>query len=234
MKNVLILVMSAQREPWGQLIDAQRATWDSVELPGCITLYYCGAPKGGRSMTIYSEHDEHLCNLGRRTLEAYQHAVTIPGWDYVARVHSSTYVHKQRLLERCQSLPDTGVVRGVVCDYKPGHPFMWGGGHYIYSRDTLTALVAGSDGWDHVAMEDVAQSELAVRLGMVLQQGESCAIDLDPQGYMCTVYGGKDTSFTFTDFADTKKLTDQYFFRVKHDPDRRVDVRIMNSLFQTL
>lgn len=236
MKQTLILVLSALRSPWLAMLQKQQATWDTVAHPQTRTVYYVGASAARfEGNVLYSAIDEHLHNIGRRTVEALEFALTLP-WDYLARAHSSTYVHKRRLVEFTAGLPATGALMGLETPGPGGAPYLWGGGHYVMSRDVVELLIAHKARWDHGQMEDVAMSRLAASLGVAFGRGRSASIDWKPglAGASCTVCNGKLGGCDFTDFRDLDKYDDQFFWRCKHDPDRQIDLRAMELLFQNL
>ncbi len=235
--NVLILVMSARREPWGALMDASLETWDAMDHPQTQTLYYCGNVKEGQEhpKAFHSRHmSEHLHDLSARTMEALRHSLTLP-WDFMARPNSSCYVHKVNLVNHIETLPATGLMQGLVTTgFEPN--FMWGGGQYIFSRDVIERMVANRQKWNDQIQEDEALSRLALDTGIAFNgNGKLASIDSaagSPE-FRCLFYGGGE-SFTFTDFADLSKASNQHFFRLKQDHDRTIDVRIMHELKERL
>lgn len=237
MKTVLIFVLASHNPPYGEMIKTAMDTWDADPLDGTRTVHYCGMPipSGGDTDRVISfPVCEDLKTIGRKNLMAYRRALEWP-WDYMARTSQSTYVHKRRLLERVQGLPDSGLVQGIqagptwVCGVN--RPFLWGGGQFIFSRDMVEAFVVNRSRWRHDLMEDVATSELTQDCGFELNtKGIFCSIDKQPDGWLLLSLNGKP-GFTFTDFSElTTKADDQYFFRVKHDPDRSVDHVVMRLL----
>lgn len=240
MKTVLIFVLSSHRPPYAAMIDTSMHTWDAQPVEGTRTVFYCGAPVGGDTERVISfPVDEDYNTISRKNMLAYEWALRLP-WNYMARVNASCYVHKRRLLEHVQTLPDAGVMRGVVAapTYHCGvtRPFMWGGGQFIMSRDVVAAMVENKELCRHDLMEDVAMSELAQECGFTIDgRGMFSSIDKQDAGtWMALAYNGAVESFEFTDFAELSRLTDQFYIRVKHDPDRRVDAEVMRLLAQHL
>lgn len=235
MKTVLIYVLSSRKAPYGSMIQTAMDTWDDEPLDGTRTIYYCGRPVGGNTERVMSfpENDE-LLSVGRITLAAFAHALRDLPWDYIARPNISCYVRKRRLLDHCQELPDRGVIQGIVAmpTYHCGvqRPFLWGGGQYILSRDVVENLVGQQSKWRHDLMEDVAMSELAQDCGHTLSNGMMCSINKkNGDGWNLLAYNGK-SGFDFTDWKEVSKADDQFYFRVKHDPDRNVDAAVMRLL----
>lgn len=233
MKHTLILVLSAIRKPWGAMMEKQMSTWDSIEHSNTTTLYYVGNEGTPGPKVFVSGLDEGLRNIGRRTIEAYEHALTIPGWTHLARPHSSCYVHKRKLAEYVDALPDVDVMYGLQADTIHGESFLAGCGHYLFSRDVIARLVEHKDKWDHSIMEDNAVSKLSKSIGIPWGKIKTCSIDPYPGGgWQCIAYHGLP-GISFTDFNDLNKL-DQCFYRVKYDPDRSVDLKLMDELFKHL
>lgn len=235
--TVLILVMSAQKEPWGSLMNAQMETWDKDEHPQTRTIYYVGGgipanwkpvTRWEESQTFYSDISENLEDVSRRTIEAFEETLRFENWDYMARVHSSTYVHKDNLVKFCHTLRRHNVLCGLKTDGV--NPFLWGGGHYIFSRDVIHAMVNNKDAWNHTVMEDLSITQMAELLDIPITHGHTATINLQRDGsYLCFVYGHGE-NFTFRDFSEINKADGHFFFRVKHDPDRSQDIRIMHEL----
>lgn len=227
--KVLILVMSARREPWGALMDAQMETWDSEDHPQAQTLYYIGKSDIPWTPRVFSspELGEELEDISPRTIEAFKKSLDYE-WEYMARVHSSTYVHKDNLVKFCHRLPRHKVIRGVMTGGE--NPFMWGGCHYIFSRDVIFSFVANKNRWNTKVMEDSSITELCQTLDLPLtSEGWSATINMNENDYTCLLYNHGE-SFTFTDFEDINKAQPHFFFRVKQDLRRYEDVRIMHEL----
>ncbi len=235
--NVLILVLSARRPPWGSLMDCQLETWDSEEHPQTRTIYYCGKSKNvpswpdeEQSCIFYSPTlTEELYDVSPRTIEAFEKALELE-WDYLARPHSNTYLHKRNLVKFCETLPKENVLCGIMTEGEK--PFIWGGCHYLFSRDVIEAMVFNKDKWNRNVMDDGSITQMANDLGITISQGHSATINLMPDGsYLVMVYGHGE-NFAFKDFNDINKAEGHFFFRCKHDPDRSVDLRIMRELHQ--
>jgi hypothetical protein len=229
--NVLILVLSARREPWNHLMDCQMETWDSEDHPHTHTIYYCGKSQDGVNSTrlFYSPNlTESLEDVSLRTLEAFEMALSISSWDYLARPHSSTYVHKRNLVKFCETLHIENVICGIMTSGEK--PFIWGGGHYIFSRDVIERMVANKDKWNRNVMDDQSITLMAEELGILVTQGHTTTVNLQPDGSFLTLVYGHGDNFTFTDFEDFNKAEGHFFVRCKHDPDRTQDLRIMREL----
>lgn len=222
------------------MIKTSQETWDAEPLEGTRTVYYCGRPRviPNTDRVIDFEIEEDYNTISHKNLLAFRWALSNGNWDYMARVNSSCYVHKRRLLEHVQGLPETGVMKCIVSDPTPAcgvsRQFAWGGGQFIFSRDLISAFVLNSDKWRHDLMEDVAMSELAQDCGFTLDStGKFCSVNRTEKGWTLLTYNGKP-GFEFTDFAELAKADDQHFFRCKYDPDRNVDAEWMRKLKEHL
>lgn len=229
--RVLILVLSAMREPWGEMLETQKETWDSVEHPQTSTVYYVGMnPFTFIDQNIfYSKfHDEELERVSARTLEAFNWSL-IHDWDFVARAHSSTYVHKKNLVDFIRTLSMTNTLCGLMTT--GDNPFMWGGGGFIMSRDVIEKFVTHPEAWNLGIMEDNSITEAARKLDIPLNgSGRMASINMMPNGTnLCMTYGLGE-SFNFVDYADIHKAGPHYFWRCKQDLRRHEDLRIMREL----
>lgn len=231
MKTVLVYVLSSGEHPFPLLARTSLGTWDSVVVPGVETMFFSNrVPEYPKLVCL--DVPESLMTMGRKCLLAYKWALENKQWDYMARVNASCYVRKAMLADYCQSLPGLNLFRGVMTG-KADSPdaFMWGGAHYIMSRDVVKLFVDNADKWDHSTMEDVSMTRLARRLGIPLDgTGRAASINKKPDHWLCLCFNGKTGGFEFRDFAEMKKLDDQHFIRVKQDGARHLDVHIMNEL----
>lgn len=229
--NVLILVLSARREPWGSLMNTQMETWDKEDHPQTRTLYYCGkSDQPSTDKVFYSPTlTESLEDVSPRTIEAFEEAINLPWhWDYLARPHSSTYVHKSNLVTFCERNPYGNAVYGI----KTGgdKPFLWGGAHYIFSRDVIEKMVAYRRKWNRNIMDDNSLTEMVDMLHVDVWGGHSATINFQPDGSYLTLVYGHGENYTTNNLEDMSKLDGHFFVRCKHDPDRTVDLRIMREL----
>jgi len=165
-------------------------------------------------------------------MEAYEHALTIPGWDFMARTHSSTYVHKRNLVDFCETLHRKNQLCGLLVT--GDRPFLWGGGSYIMSRDVIEQFVANKDRWNMAIMEDNGMTDLANEIGIPLNgKGRMASIDQHGTEYLVTTYGVGE-GFTFTDWDDVNKLQPHHYIRCKQDLRRHEDLMIFRQLHKHL
>jgi len=216
-------------------MDCSMETWDAGNHPQTQALYYIGKSNQEWNGNIFSspQFDEELERVAPRTMEAYEHALTIPDWDFLARTHSSTYVHKRNLVEFCETLPTENLLSGLLVTGE--RPFLWGGGSYIMSRDVIEQLVAAKDRWNNNIMEDGSITDLANELGIPLNgKGRMASIDGQSDGsYQVTTYGVGE-GFTFSNWDDVNKLQPHFYIRCKQDLRRHEDLVIFRQLHKHL
>ena len=232
MKKVLILVISADVHPYEEMINTSLKTWDSIEVPNCETIFYCGqSNKKDTDKVIYLPIKDGLFQMGYKTILALEWALRNKEFDYIARVNSSCYVRKDLLVDHCQALPTENLMQGLVTESCYGIDYCWGGGQYIISRDLVKQVVTHKSLWNHKIIEDVSISDLITRIGVPLNgDGNAYSINKTDNGWSAFVYGVGE-NMEFTDFSDLKQLESQYFIRVKQDGNRPMDKIVMENLY---
>jgi hypothetical protein len=231
MKTVLILVLSHDKHPYDRMVDTALDTWDSVDVEGTQTVFYFDGTRHNKEKFIYLNVDSGILSMGRKTLAAFEYVLNNYKFDYIARVHSSIYVQKERLIEYVQTLPDKDFFAGSVADSANQFKYIWGGTGFIISHDVINKIVLNKIHWQHKYMEDESMSRLVNWLSITFSPGKAGAIDNMGENWRCISYGGE--SISFTDFSDLKKLN-HHFYRVKQDGKRWVDEFIMKELFRAL
>lgn len=236
MKKVLILVVSVQSPPYGKMIETSLKTWDSIEVEGVETVFYCGRPlKEDSDKIIYIDVvDSGYSAMGHKMLAAFDWALIFKEFDYIARVNSSCYVNKKELIAHVQTLPDKNVFECLTVAADNGkEKWSWGGGQFILSKDVIQLILDNRHNWDHSKMEDMALGYLMNYLNVPYKDGKACSIDkLDNGKWRCMSYGSE--SFEFNDFSEVAEKSKNYFYRVKQDYDRNMDEYVMNELFKYL
>ena len=122
MSRVRILVLSSRVPPYHALHEAQRQTWDSVEVEGVETDYY-----------FANNWTETYTEFG----PALDRALQQP-WAHLFRTNSSSYVDKRKLLEFSAALPTERCYCGGI-GYMRGVSYCSGSG-LILSRDAVRVL----------------------------------------------------------------------------------------------
>lgn len=242
-KRVLCLVLSTDKDWYGNLYRASRETWDSQEIEGVETVFYfaryCSlSVDPSDPKVLRTDSDDDFFSMGRKTLAAFEWALVNREFDYVFRANASLYIDKLGLAKYCQDWPEQNLALGVVaeCGEFEGEkfPFMWGPG-YMLSRDVVQKVVDNAALWNHRMMDDNAISYLLRTIGIPLDnRGSMASIALRNNGYEFTYYeNGAGGGAFMTDLADLpRRLPDQFAFRVKDDADRDNDVRLMKELHE--
>lgn len=234
-KKVLILVLSSDFIPYSTMIETSKKTWDSIDVPGCETIFYCSMkdnPNFRQSEKVmYFDVNNGLFDMGYKNLAMFEWALKNKEFDYVARLNASCYCDKEKLVEYVQTIPDENVFAGAEAQSVHGFYYLWGGAQYIISRDVIQKIVDNKREWQHILMEDEAISMLVKGLHIPYTEGYSGAIDNMGDHWRCISYGGE--SITFTNFSDLKRLN-HHFYRVKCDGRRYMDAFIMEELDRVL
>lgn len=240
--KVLIYVLSCHEPPYGQMIQTSMDTWDRDPVPGVETKFYCGHPIpngfaywNSPDRIVSVPVNESYANIGYKNIEAFRRSLEWD-WDFMARPNASCYVHKERLYEYCKTLFPYERVMGIMADASPqcrvDRPFLWGGGQIIVSRDVAEAIVRNAYLWRHDLMEDVALGELIQDMGYSIDNTlPSCSINKGDGDWTLIAYNGESKHGSFDEIIKDAK---QFFFRIKHDPDRSVDAEVMRMLKEKL
>lgn len=235
MKRVLVFVLSCNFPPWNRLMKVSMETWDSEQVYDVLTVYYHGYPFGEPNAKVLQlPIPEGYYSINEKNIMAFRESLSWQ-WDYMARVNASCYVHKRRLLDHVQRLPDNGVFQCVLADPTPhcgiNQKWPWGGMQFIFSRDVVRNMVANSGHIRNDLMEDAALGELARVSGYQLDgSGLGCSINRNGSGWYAVSYGMEGTK-NFTEFED---IPGHHFFRVKCEKDRSMDEYVMRQLKQHL
>ena len=239
MKTCLIMVLSSTEEQYEKLHQTSKRTWDYTDEPGTETIYYFGEfNKHNTDKEIYFPIEEKLYNIGHKNLMAFEWALNTKTWDYIVRLNSSAYVHKKRLMQYLQELPDNNLFSGLTV---PGPPrYVWGP-FIIMSRDVVQKFIDNKHLWNHSAVEDQSMGYLADNLHIPYHTLRACSINKKDNGWSCN--SNITHSYTFTHFAEVSKDYWNFLFRCKTqlpylyvDPtyDRADDHHAMHQLYQYL
>ena len=119
--KILILVLSCKKPPYDTLYEAQRRTWDSVDVSGVVTRYF------------WCDEVAVMPGVFRRTLDDSVDLM----WDFIFRMNSSSYVDKVMLKAFAETLPRERCYCGI-----DGGGFASGSGFFL-SRDMVEVLRRG-------------------------------------------------------------------------------------------
>lgn len=232
MKKALIMVLSSDWPPYDKMITTSQQTWDSINVNGVDSVFYCSkSDKQDSDKIIYlPTAGNGLYDIGKKTVLAFEWALKNKDFDYLSRPQANGYINKKELIKYVQTLPDKNVFATLEVPASPR--WGWGVGTLL-SRDVVQTIVNNKDKWDHRQMEDVAMSQLVDKLGIPWTKAKACSIDKMPDGWRCIVYGGGE-SFSFKDFSEIVKAEGHFFFRCKQDYNREEDAFVMKELFKYL
>lgn len=206
-------------------------TWDSFEVEGVETVYYCGAPKKDNTeKVIYFDIREGYDTMGYKMLDAFEWALKKKEFEYIARVNSSCYVDKKELIKYVQTLESDKAFAGV--EIKDKVNWCWGGMQFVISKDVIQSIVDNKDKYNHSLMEDMALSHLVKEIGFEFTEGKGCSIDKLEKSWRLMAYNSCE-AFEFTDFNKVKG-NGNFFYRVKQDGNRKMDKYLMEQLFEVL
>jgi len=149
MKNVLVMVLSADVGIYKQLIQAIRQTWGSKTNQNFNIIYYYGRipghipPPNGvlqTSDTLICDCDECLEYISYKTILAYKYVYNNFKFDYTFRCCCGSYIVPNELMRFVDNKPMEKFYCGVIGD--PGSPrqFCSGSGYFL-SRDLVKVVV---------------------------------------------------------------------------------------------
>lgn len=205
--KVLIMVLSSRQSPYGQLIDAQLKSWDSVFVDNIAVTYYYGHPwikqsmSQGRSGSLALPCSDDYNMMHWKFKLALDH-IWDWEWDFIFRTNSSTYIRKEKIYEFLKDKPREKYYAG-----ENGGGYASGTGA-ILSRDCADII-------RNQFTEDPSPSEDSL-IGTYLQRN---GIFVQP--------GPKRLHFNF----DEDKILEADYYRCKSpDNDRTKDIYAMNEL----
>lgn len=116
--KILIMVLSCLKPPYDRLEEAQRKTWDSIEVEGVRTVYYYGED----FLMMHKPFKDALI----KELDN--------DWDFLFRTNSSSYVDKNLLVEYLKDTPKENTYIG-------NRESQCSGAGFIISKDIARVLV---------------------------------------------------------------------------------------------
>lgn len=203
MTRIIILVLSCRQPPYNRLHEAQRRTWDSIEVSDVTTCYYW-CDDLTRASRLLREELDRVWGLD---------------WDYLFRTNASSYVDKDRLLEHARWLPRERYYQGI-----DGGGFASGSGFFL-SRDLAMILRASLPNEHPELVEDEVVAEV-LRPHHVINQPGAERIDFWPRPMI--VRQRAEISF-----STETLIHDAYHIRCKSDTaDREKDIMAMEEVHQ--
>lgn len=229
--RILILVVSADFAPYDRMIETSLNTWDSIDVHGVETVFYCGESlKADTDKIVYLPVRDSLQSMGYKDILIFKWALQNKQFDYVVRVNSSCYVDKFELVEYIKTLPTENLFACAEV-VGGGRKWAWGGYQFIMSRDVVEKIIENKDKWDHSVMEDMAMSGLVADIGIPYTPIKACSINRYGEGWL--LISSDNNNIAFNDFNELS-LCGQAMYRVKQDGKRSEDKTIMEELFRCL
>jgi hypothetical protein len=206
--RILILVQATKIEPWHSIIEAQKATWDSIHEGGVDTLYYYSGEEqciNDKDLYLKCPHEADMNNYRFKLALDYLYDSNDPRYDYIFRTNASSYVDKKRLKEWLMDKPRTNFYCGI-----DGGGFASGCG-FALSTDLVNILRT---------IDDYPTTSEDCLIGVYL---ERAGIKVTP--------GAQRHDYYFT--GGEIPLT--YHYRCKSDTeDRTKDIKAFNHLYAIL
>lgn len=217
--KIIILILSSENKPYDMLEKVIRETW-AREYPDNVEIYYYYG--GDRNYIdgdkIYSNSEENIYNIGRKTINAFEF-LSNKDYDYIFRTNSSSYVNIEYLLEYIKDKPNNMFYHGVIGHYEPENFNFVSGSGYIISRDLIDLVIENKDKWDHSFpnADDVSIAKLLNSFGVVATSGVRIDLGSYRSGYSI-------------EHLTKQEFDNNYHFRCKCD-DRNDDILIMEKLY---
>lgn len=221
MNRILIMVLSYDESPYKELMQAQQASWDSVEVEGIDTIYYHGSLAAGDKVTcsvliknaIWSREVQFKCTdayyLMSKKLKKCLEYVKDWDYDYIFRTNSSSYICKQKLKEFAETLPKEKLYAGwTFTDSEDFGGKCASGAGFWLSRDTAEILRNEIDP-DFEMEEDVYCGRILRKHGIVAIDDRS-RFDVGP------VVSGVPTDRYHYRFKNKNRLMDAENMKVLH------------------
>lgn len=146
--NVLIMVLSSKKPPYDMLEQAQRETWDSVNVEGVSTYYYYG----------------NDYNMMHHAFKLALQEVWDKNWDVIFRTNSSTYVRKDRIKKYVESIDLSG---SLYSGFSTGE--MISGTGILLNRNTASILLHELDEYPSPS-EDCLIGSILIKHGVYPKQ----------------------------------------------------------------
>lgn len=210
--RILILVLANKQHPFDKIVEAQKKTWDSIEVEGVDTIYYYSGDEykqEGKDLTVKCSNDYNMMHY-RLKLALDWIFDRDSAYDYIFRTNASSYVNKEKLKEHIKELPQTKVYNGRL-----GGGFASGAG-FTLSTDLVNVLRQ---------MDDYPSDSEDCLIGVYLQRAGIQPTDATRWDY-----------WPYHESHDDRMKSPYLFhYRCKSDDlDRTKDVLAMNKIHHLL
>lgn len=205
--KILILVLSYKSFPFDKFLETQMGTWDDIKHPDIDVLYYHSGRATDNREVITSCTDDY--NMMHYKLKLALEQIDYHKYDLIFRTNSCSYIHKERFLEVCKTLPLTNCYAG----YQNGD-YISGAGIF-FSPDVLDIVRDGLTDTPHPAEDVLIGDILRGRVPMINDNSRvDSAISSIPNydGYHFRFKTSNDQLGRMNDIENMKKLH-EYFTR---------------------
>jgi hypothetical protein len=209
--KIIILVLSADFEPYISLINCIKETWASKVYPEIEIYYYYGGSEKFeiRNNEIFCPIQEKLENIGYKTIMTFDWLLKNKDFDYIFRTNASSYINQKKLIDFIKDKPKEKFCSGIIGNYN-GINFISGSGYFL-SKDIVELVINNSNIWDHQVLDDVS-------LGKILNR------------FNIKLYSAKRLDIGTIDDQSLDNYINHYHFRCKC-LDRNDDIKIMKKIY---
>ena len=183
--KIIILVLSYNDDGlYTEMCEAQKKTWDSVEVENIKTYYYFGNGDEDKIIgnTIITTIKEGIPNCGYKTIKCFE-LIKDLDFDFVFRTNSSSYVDKEMLMELVKTKNKTKHYSGVIGN-SDGVTFASGSG-YLISKDVMLKLIENKYLTNNSLIDDVSFAEVLSKLEIYPESNQRYDVvgDCAPSNY---------------------------------------------------
>lgn len=209
-KNIIILVLSHYDEPYNKLERCIRETWADFKNDDVKLFFYHGGNKEAIfDDKIITTFPEGFCNIGYKTIRAFEIILRNYNFNYLLRTNSSSFINVNKYNDYLINKPKNNFYNGVIGVFD-GIEFASGSG-YTLSKDVVEKIVVNKNNWPHQYIDDVALSMLLKTINLFPSAAPRLDIDKLP-------------------ITDIKLIDLNFHFRCKTAGDRNGDIQIMKEL----
>lgn len=207
--RVLILVLASKEPPFDKMVEAQKETWDSIEVEGVDTIYYYSGKEfkqDGKDLFVKCPNDYNMMHYRMKlALDWIFDRDCV--YDYIFRTNASSYVDKKRLKQWLEDKPR----RRFYCGLSGGG-FASGCG-FALSTDLINILRT---------MDDYPSDSEDCLIGVYLQKER---VKVSPGALR----------WDFYPHSDQHNIPKIYHYRCKSDDlDRTKDIKAFHHIHKLL
>ena len=160
--KILILVLSHNDNggTYSKFYEAQKKTWDSINVDNVKTFYIFGDNNIDEIVNqdiLTDVVETGVGSGGYKTLKSLELTKHLD-FDFIFRTNSSSYIDKECLLNYLRDKPLIGYYSGFMAEHN--YIGFASGAGYFLSRDLVELIIKNSNLWNHDLSDDVALSVL--------------------------------------------------------------------------